>query len=139
MTDGTAEVEPTADEACLPQSALLSDALKAICLTRDYVGEDTLPALEGWSWYDAGKKIADAISEDEWACEFRKRVNRYRSKDVREKFDVGDWVFGIGEHEGCSEVFEGTYCDFQPFSYLDDFNPDNFRLATELEIEAAKS
>jgi len=118
---------------------LLSTALKALCLTRDYVGEDTLPAIEGWEWYDAGKKIADVISDDIWAMEFRKRVNTYKSKDVRGKFKVGDWVFGIGEHLGCSEVFEGTYCDYQPFSYLDDFDQANFRLATSEEIETAKS
>lgn len=53
---------------------LLSTALKAICLTRDYVGEDTLPAIDGWEWYEAGKKIAAAIPDDEWTKEFLYRI-----------------------------------------------------------------
>jgi len=118
-------------------NALLSVALRAICLTRDYVGEDTLPAIDGWEWYDAGKKLADHLDGDEWASEFRKRVNKYRSLDVRKVFKEGDWVFGIGEHEGCSVVFDGDSCDYQPFSYLDDYDPKNFRLATPDEIKRA--
>ncbi len=53
---------------------LLSRALRALCLTRDYVGEATLPALEGWEWFDAGKAIAEAIPDDRWSAEFRARV-----------------------------------------------------------------
>ena len=53
---------------------LLSKALKAICLTRDYVGSDTLPPIEGWEWYDAGKAIAEAIPDDEWAKQFWLRI-----------------------------------------------------------------
>ncbi len=34
-------------------------------------------------------------------------------------------------------VFEGDACDYQPFSYLNDYNPVNFRLATSDEIERA--
>jgi hypothetical protein len=92
-------------------------------------------------------KIAASTESSEQTCEndtsddkekIRQR-NIDLSKDVRLKFNIGDWVFGIGEHKGCSPVFEGTYCDYQPFSYLNDFNPDNFRLATELEIEEVKS
>ena len=129
--------EDTENTAKLSESSLndlLSDALKALCLTMDYVGEDVLPAIAGY-WYEAGKKICDQIPGDEWAGEFRKRVNRYRSREVRKAFKVGDWVFSIGEHEGCSQVFEGAYCDFQPFSYLNDFDPKNFRHATPEEIE----
>jgi hypothetical protein len=116
-------------------NAILSMALRAICLTRDYVGEETLPALDGWEWYDAGRKLANHLDGDVWSNEFRKRVNRYRSLKVRKVFKVGDWVFGIGENKGCSQVFEGTYLDYQPFSYLDDFDPTNFRLATQKEIK----
>jgi len=118
---------------------LLSDALKALCLTRDFVGgDDVLPAIDGWEWYEAGKKFSDVIPSDEWAGEFRKRVNFYKARNVHELFKDGDWVFGISEHIGCSQVFTGTYGDFQPFSYLDDFDPDNFRIATDEEIKAAK-
>ena len=116
----------------------LSVALRAICLTRDYVGEEALPAIDGWEWYEAGKLLADLLDGDKWAGEFRKRVNRYKSLKVREAFKIGDWVLGVGEHGGCSEVFEGDSCDYQPFSYLDDYNPSNFRLATSDEIEQAR-
>lgn len=117
---------------------LLSVALRAICLTRDYVGEETLPAIDGWEWYEAGKKLADHV-QDEWAGEFRKRVNRSHSLEARKAFNVGDWVFGVGENEGCSQVFEGDFCDYQPFSYLNDYDPNNYRLATDKEIQVAKS
>jgi len=114
---------------------LLSIALRAICLTRDHVGEEVLPAVDGWEWYEAGKRLANHLDGDEWSGEFRKRVNRYKSIEVRKVFKEGDWVFGIDNHQGCSIVFEGTYCDYQPFSYLDDYNPINFRKATLKEIE----
>lgn len=52
---------------------------------------------------------------------------------VKEVFKNGDWVFGIGEHKGCSQVFTGDGGDFQPFSYLEATNPDDFRLATDDE------
>lgn len=55
---------------------------------------------------------------------------------LRKKFGIGDWVYGLGEHKGCSPVFEG-YGKLQPFEYLNDFDPDNFRLATEDEIKEA--
>ena len=54
---------------------LLSKALMAICLTRDYVGEDMLPALKGWTWFDVGHEIAKEIPDDEWAHEFYVRAN----------------------------------------------------------------
>ena len=40
---------------------LLSKALKAICLTRDHVGEHLLPAETGWEWFKVGSEIAQAI------------------------------------------------------------------------------
>ncbi len=55
---------------------LLSDALRAICLTRDYVGDDLLPPIEGWEWFDTGQKIAKKIPIDEWAAQFKIRVQR---------------------------------------------------------------
>jgi hypothetical protein len=56
------------------ETTLLSGALRALCLTRDYVGEQLLPAIDGWDWYDAGKAISEAIPDDEWAHEFRLRT-----------------------------------------------------------------
>lgn len=44
-------------------------------------------------------------------------------------------AFKIGEHEGCSIVFEEENSKlYYPFSYLNDFNPANYRLATPSEI-----
>ncbi len=137
MNKETAETENPQTVGQSDLSALLSVALRAICLTRDYVGEEKLPAIDGWEWYEAGKKLADYLDGDEWSFEFRKRVNRYRSIEVRKVFNVGDWVFGIGEHKGCSVVFDGDSCDYQPFSYLDDYDPCNFRIATTAEIKQA--
>jgi len=57
---------------------------------------------------------------------------------VKEKFKEGDWVYGVGEHEGCSPVFDHSTDHPQPFSYLDATNPDDFRLATFKEVKAAK-
>jgi hypothetical protein len=61
---------------------VLSVALKAICLTRDYVGESTLPAIEGWEWYDAGCAIAALIPDDEWTVQFQLRVEKYKSQQA---------------------------------------------------------
>ena len=65
-----------AGEAAAVEPALLSLALRAICLTRDYVGAGKLPAVEGWEWFDAGSQIANAIPEDEWAKQFQLRAGR---------------------------------------------------------------
>lgn len=65
-------------------------------------------------------------------------TNLDRYEAVRNKFKNGDWVFGIGEHIGCSACFDMSERHPQPFSYLDATNPDDFRLATIEEIEAAR-
>jgi hypothetical protein len=65
-------------ESGLSSHDLFSRALRAICLTRDYVGEKLLPAVEGWEWYDAGRALAEAIPEDEWAEQFRLRTQTRR-------------------------------------------------------------
>ncbi|MFJ3867890.1 hypothetical protein [Streptomyces nigra] len=38
--------------------AAVAELAQAIRLTREYVGEDVLPAVEGWSWYDALRRHA---------------------------------------------------------------------------------
>lgn len=52
---------------------VLSYALKGILLTRDYVGDGILPTEDGWEWFEAAKKIAALIPDDEWTTEFLKR------------------------------------------------------------------
>jgi hypothetical protein len=32
--------------------ALIADGVEAFRLTREYLGDDALPAVEGWSWFD---------------------------------------------------------------------------------------
>ena len=61
-------------ETRMTDRELFSNTLKALCLTRDYVGEELLPAIPGWEWYDIGLAIAGRIPDDEWAEQFRLRV-----------------------------------------------------------------
>lgn len=56
---------------------LLSDVLKAFCLTRDYVGPKLLPPVNGWEWFDICEKIVNIIPDDEWAEQFRLRCDEY--------------------------------------------------------------
>ena len=37
-------------------------AIEAFRLTREYVGEGLLPALPGWSWYDADEALQAALA-----------------------------------------------------------------------------
>jgi hypothetical protein len=39
------------------------DAREAFRLTREYVGEDMLPEIPGWSWYDADQELGAAITK----------------------------------------------------------------------------
>lgn len=39
-------------------NAAIRELAQAIRLTREYVGPEKLPALDGWSWYDALKRHA---------------------------------------------------------------------------------
>jgi hypothetical protein len=45
--------------------ALLRQTREALRLTREYVGEKVLPAIEGWSWYDA------TVAVDAWLASYR--------------------------------------------------------------------
>lgn len=39
------------------------ELIEALRLTQEYVGPDTLPPIEGWSWYDALVKYAPDLAE----------------------------------------------------------------------------
>ena len=41
---------------------LIARGIEAMRLTRDYVGEGTLPALDGWSWYDWTREAEAALA-----------------------------------------------------------------------------
>lgn len=63
-----AVVEPSEDVLQLIVSGIL-----AFELTRDYVGRDTLPAIEGWSWFDWCEKarlFLEALGPSEPSDEF---------------------------------------------------------------------
>jgi hypothetical protein len=40
---------------------LVWDGIQAFRLTREYVGEDVLPAIEGWSWFDWCERAERAL------------------------------------------------------------------------------
>lgn len=65
-----AEWEKRAEGSNSALIGLLSGALKALCLTRDYVGGQSLPVVDGWEWYEAGKAIAKELPNDAWTMEF---------------------------------------------------------------------
>ena len=62
------------------RNELLSEALAAIILTREYVGNDYLPCNDGWCWWDAVRNIADEIPDDDWSYQLRLRTG-YRPGD----------------------------------------------------------
>ena len=45
------------------RNVVLVMAKEALRLTREYVGEDMLPAIKGWSWYDATVAIDEYLGE----------------------------------------------------------------------------
>lgn len=58
--------------------------------------------------------------------------------EIKKYFKDGDWVICKDNCVECSEVFTGYCGDVQPFEFLNNFNPKDFRFATETEIEKAK-
>lgn len=60
--------------------------------------------------------------------------------DCIKAFPEGTWIVGIGKHEGCSQTFDYEHPDRpQPFSYLDETDPGEFRMATDEEVEQVKA
>lgn len=55
----------------------------------------------------------------------------------REIYKNDDWVFGIGDEVGCSQVFDIDTESPQPFSYLDATDTSQYRHATKEEIAEA--
>lgn len=52
------------DESNAAAVAAIDDLADAIRLTVEYVGNDTLPALAGWSWFDALMRYHPEIAEE---------------------------------------------------------------------------
>lgn len=113
----TTDNQNTLKEACADSSPspLFSRALRAICLTRDYVGEDLLPAVDGWEWYDAGKALAKEIPDDVWAEEFRKRTVHRRKYACRlcnkTAHEIGGYLTRVNEKEIPAEWECRPSCD----------------------------
>jgi len=63
-------------EGVLPSelSDLLARVMRALILTREYVGEDVLPPIKGWEWYDACMMIAEKMPENEWTTIFLEKI-----------------------------------------------------------------
>lgn len=40
------------------ETSMVEELTKALVHTVEYVGPNLLPAVEGWSWYDALKKVS---------------------------------------------------------------------------------
>jgi hypothetical protein len=58
----TPAVEPTtAQPPTASMEALVAEGIEAVRLTREYVGEEVLPEIEGWSWYDWTQKAKAAL------------------------------------------------------------------------------
>ena len=55
-TSLTVEIESKVED--VGESISVAELAQALVNTVEYVGKDTLPALPGWSWYDALKKVS---------------------------------------------------------------------------------
>ncbi len=42
--------------------AALEECRQAFDFTRQYIGEEKLPAIKGWSWFDADTKAREALA-----------------------------------------------------------------------------
>lgn len=59
---GQGWVPPYTPRAAVPDAAI-RELTEAIRLTVEYVGNDMLPAIEGWDWYDALVKYAPEVAQ----------------------------------------------------------------------------
>ncbi|MFJ4735237.1 hypothetical protein ACIP6V_23685 [Streptomyces sp. NPDC088770] len=61
----------------------VAELARALRLTREYVGEDVLPAVEGWSWYDALRRHAPhelAAADEAYAGTFAGQLASLKKK-----------------------------------------------------------
>ena len=86
------------------------------------------------------RKLVEFVGESNDAADsLAYDLHGIHHKELHEKFKNGDWVTGIDKHKGCSKVFTDGSGDFQPFFWLDDYNPDHYRLSTTEEVDEIKS
>jgi len=79
---------------------LKEQALRALCLTRDYVGAKLLPSIKGWEWYDSGLALAESMPDSEWSKQFYLRVNEenYTTNEQPKQEEIGDIVKNTAEN-----------------------------------------
>lgn len=65
--------------------------------------------------------------------------SRVKDEEILKIFPVGTWIIAEEwcEHQGCSQVFKGDSGLAQPFSYLSNYIKEDFRVATQSEIDCA--
>lgn len=80
---------------------------------------------------------SDSLSLDRKINALHKLIDQPKMDAIKLAFPPGTWVFGIGPHKGCSEVFEGSAGDLQPFDYLCDYDLTHYRVATPEEVMEA--
>jgi hypothetical protein len=110
----------------LDSKILLSKALRAICIMREYCPE-RMPATEGWEWFDVGSEISKAIPHDEWAREFRSRVEI----DLHHR-DVADRLRSLAItkiQEGIMWLGMDLKAQNEANPYPESKNPDNVEIA----------
>jgi hypothetical protein len=66
----------------------LEKCRKGFELTRQYVGYETLPAIEGWSWYDGDVAAKEAITT----------IKQARSAPTSAEYAMG---YAEGFNDGC--------------------------------------
>lgn len=55
----------TNDEEIDKLRQLLEEGIEAFRLTREFLGEDALPAVKGWSWFDWCEKVRSILGLDD--------------------------------------------------------------------------
>lgn len=74
---------------------VLSDSMMALLLIRDKVGENLLPDIKGWEWYDTCFKIMDIIGSNHSSSkEFRNRLTHLTWR-ILEEIRTGDELHAV--------------------------------------------
>ena len=64
------------------ERALIAGGIIALQHTREYVGEDLLPAIEGWSWYDWTKRAEAYLAQTESTLDVLERLREVNGQRV---------------------------------------------------------
>ena len=92
-------VEALLDAALAGREDVVEELVRALRLTAEYVGREALPAVEGWTWYDALCQYAPEVAEV-FAAEQRRR------EEERERF-VQNLMEGLAPSRDVAPDVEG--------------------------------